>query len=246
MSTQFDLVKALEKRGAIKSVRVAAVMNAVDRGHFVEKNPYEDKPKSFACNANISAPHMHAWALEYLKDYLEPGNRALDVGSGSGYLTACMAMLVGEKGCVFGIEHIPDLLALSLKCIEKFMTKPLISGQIQFVYGDGRNGYTEGGPYDAIHVGGAVENIPQALIDQLKPGGRMILPVGPVDKDQMYKVVDKDKDGGVKVKDIMGVIYQSLGDTQKQWPDAPKLPDTAPVNTYPFYAKENQNKKYKK
>ena len=66
----------------------------VDRAYFSPYNPYEDAPQMIGHNATISAPHMHAYALEALNDYLKPGNKILDVGSGSGYLTCCFADLV--------------------------------------------------------------------------------------------------------------------------------------------------------
>lgn len=73
-------------------------MLAVDRGNYSKSNPYMDAPQGIGFGVTISAPHMHAHALELLKDQLTEGERALDVGSGSGYLTACMALMVGETG----------------------------------------------------------------------------------------------------------------------------------------------------
>merc|ERR1719369_2212272 len=80
-------------------------MVRVDRGNYVSTNPYMDSPQSIGYKVTISAPHMHAYALELLKDHLVEGAHALDVGSGSGYLTACMGYLVGETGKVVGIDH---------------------------------------------------------------------------------------------------------------------------------------------
>lgn len=73
-------------------------MLSVDRGHYSKSNPYMDSPQGIGFGVTISAPHMHAHALELLKDQLTTGTRALDVGSGSGYLTACMAVMLGPKG----------------------------------------------------------------------------------------------------------------------------------------------------
>lgn len=73
-------------------------MLAVDRAHYCRNNPYMDSPQTIGYGVTISAPHMHAHSLELLKDHLTDGERALDVGSGSGYLTTCMALMLGEKG----------------------------------------------------------------------------------------------------------------------------------------------------
>ena len=101
-----DLVARLRESGIVTDDRVATAMRAVDRKNYVPFNHYMDSPQSIGYNATISAPHMHAHALELLRDRLQEGARALDVGSGSGYLTACMAHMVGETGCVVGIEHV--------------------------------------------------------------------------------------------------------------------------------------------
>lgn len=78
----------------IKSTEVKDAMLAVDRCYFAPQDPYLDKPQRIGYGVNTSAPHMHAHALELLKDHLKEGCKALDVGSGSGYLTVCMAMMV--------------------------------------------------------------------------------------------------------------------------------------------------------
>lgn len=84
--------------GIIRSDVVENAMLAVDRGNYSKNSPYMDAPQGIGFAVTISAPHMHAHALELLKNNLINGDRALDVGSGSGYLTACMAMILGDKG----------------------------------------------------------------------------------------------------------------------------------------------------
>ena len=114
-----SLVEALFTNNIIKSKEVRDTMVQVDRGNYVRQNAYMDAPQSIGFNITISAPHMHAHALELLKEHLRPGMRALDVGSGSGYLTACMALMVGETGVAVGIDHIPDLVELSRANLQK-------------------------------------------------------------------------------------------------------------------------------
>lgn len=95
---KLELTLHIIGNGIIKSDQVENAMLAVDRCHYTKNNAYMDAPQSIGYSVTISAPHMHAHALELLKNQLVNGTRALDVGSGSGYLTACMAVMMGEKG----------------------------------------------------------------------------------------------------------------------------------------------------
>ncbi|XP_026823971.1 protein-L-isoaspartate(D-aspartate) O-methyltransferase isoform X2 [Ooceraea biroi] len=191
-------------------------MNATDRAKYTQPGyAYIDAPQGIGYGATISAPHMHAYALEYLEDKLRSGARALDVGSGSGYLTVCMGIMTGPSGVAVGIEHIPELKAMAEKSIREDHPELLRDGRVVLVVGDGRLGYPERGPYDAIHVGAASKQIPQALIDQLAPGGRLIIPVGRENSDQTLMQVDKSLDGNIKQRSLLGVVFVPL--TDKDW-----------------------------
>ncbi|CAH3111246.1 unnamed protein product [Porites lobata] len=211
-----DLVSQLTRNKILKTQRVQEAMRKVDRGNYCDFSPYLDSPQSIGYGVTISAPHMHAHALEMLKDHLLEGAKALDVGSGSGYLTACMAEMVGKTGKVVGIEHIPELVEQSKQNIKRGNADLLESGQVVLVTGDGRQGYENEAPYDAIHVGAAAHPIPDALIKQLKPGGRLFIPVGPTHGDQWLEQIDKDKDGNIVRQRLMGVRYVPLTDRAQQ------------------------------
>ncbi|TYH09050.1 hypothetical protein ES288_A07G064900v1 [Gossypium darwinii] len=206
-----QMVEHLQHYGVISSMKVAEVMETIDRALFVPDgaSAYVDSPMAIGYNATISAPHMHATCLQLLEQNLQPGMHALDVGSGTGYLTACFAIMVGPQGRAVGVEHIPELVASSIKNIEKSTAAPLLKeGSLSVHAGDGRQGWPECAPYDAIHVGAAAPEIPQALLDQLKPGGRMVIPVGNMFQD--LKVVDKNMDGSISIRSETSVRYVPL------------------------------------
>ncbi|RKP07256.1 protein-L-isoaspartate O-methyltransferase [Thamnocephalis sphaerospora] len=190
-------------------------MANVDRAHYAPYSPYHDAPKGIGFGATISAPHMHAYALGSLESYLQPGMKALDIGSGSGYLTSCMADMVGETGRVIGVEHVEQLNEHALENIRKDHPEFLDQGRILLVTGDGRLGYPSEGPYDCIHVGAAAAECPSELIAQLKAPGRMFIPVGQ-HFGQAIVEYDKMEDGTVTKRHVMGVQYVPLTDKASQ------------------------------
>jgi len=209
-SNNNDLINQLKEFGIIKSAQVEEAMRKTDRGFYVQdkSEAYLDTPLSIGWNATISAPHMHAYCLELLKDHLKPGAKALDVGSGSGYLSACMARMVGTEGKIVGIDVIEPLVAWSIENCKKDEPELLSKGIITLKVGDGWKGDNNNAPFDCIHVGAAAESIPKALVEQLKKGGRMVIPVG--DTSQYLYQIDKKEDGTLEEKRITGVRYVPL------------------------------------
>lgn len=108
-------------------------MQLTDRGKYCRNNPYNDAPQGIGFGVTISAPHMHAHALELLKDHLQKGEKALDVGSGSGYLTVCMALMVGDTGQAIGIDHIPELVEFAENNVKNDKPELLTSGRVKFI-----------------------------------------------------------------------------------------------------------------
>ena len=189
-------------------------MLQIDRDDFSPHNPYEDCPQPIGFNATISAPHMHAFALEYLEPYCSENIHILDVGSGSGYLTAALSKMINGTGVVVGVEHIEALYKQSLKNISKHHSNLIENKKVIMLNEDGRKGLKQYAPFKVIHVGAAAEEIPQDLIDQLDKNGRMFIPVGKY--DQWIYLVDKDSEGKISKTKLMGVCYVPLTDKEKQ------------------------------
>jgi protein-L-isoaspartate(D-aspartate) O-methyltransferase len=202
---QRDLVDRLRQANIVQTPAVQKVMELVDRANYTPKNPYMDAPQTIGLGQTISAPHMHAHVLEEIYPYLvgKENIKLLDVGCGSGYLTAAFGRwmkplkqdedaILGKTalgGKVFGIDIRRDLVELTCRNIRTADADLFESGVLNIVVGDGWEGLRSEAPFDAIHVGAAAESMPHALVAQLKVGGVMIVPVGMQSEVQtLYKI----------------------------------------------------------
>ena len=150
-----DLLSQLIREKMLFSQKVYNSMMEVDRADFAPSRPYQNNAQRIGCNVVISAPDLHSYCLEALKDHLTEGSTVLDVGFGSGYLTAAMSKMMNDKGTVIGIEHIKELYDFGLNNICKHHKNLIDSKKIILVLGDGRLGYKNRAPYRCIHIGAA-------------------------------------------------------------------------------------------
>ncbi|KAL7138853.1 hypothetical protein ABFS83_09G010100 [Erythranthe nasuta] len=202
LATKRDLLNYLIKNRQVQSGEVARVLHTLDRALFVPNGtpPYVDRHQPIGNGSSMFAPNQNALYLEFLHDNLKPGMHALDIGSGSGYLTACFGVMVGPTGRAVGVEKHPELVDFSVQNIEKSEAAPLLrQGSLSIHLGDGTKGWAEFAPYDAIIVGWIVPEIYPALTEQLKPGGRLLVTVEDgLSVNQL--VVDKESDGNIIVR----------------------------------------------
>jgi protein-L-isoaspartate(D-aspartate) O-methyltransferase len=220
-TSNYGLVANLKSAGIIESDAVLEAMKAVDRGNYVIEgtHPYADSPQYIGYDATISAPHMHAHALELIKDSVMgvPGYtgapRVLDVGCGSGYLVTAIARM-SPRAQVIGIEYVKELTDLSEANVRKEDGDLLDSGRVLFHTRNGWVGMKEYAPFDAIHVGAAADGYPMELMEQLKVGGKMVVPVGKQGGSQalmeVTRVDEGTGDSSFRCLDVMGVQYVPL------------------------------------
>lgn len=223
-ASHLELVSNLFKNSLIKTERLKEAFLQLDRKEFVphDLDPYEDVPKAIGSGATITSPHMHAIAVEGLLPSLAPGKRGLDIGSGSGYVTALMAVLCepepleGKVGTssssrVIGVDHSAELVKKSEASVAAGVRSDLLnSGVLSFHCANGLDLSIEG-PFDAIHVGAAFAYLPNELLELLAPHGRMVIPVEQFGTlEQSLLLVTKQADGTIQQEKIMACIYSKM------------------------------------
>lgn len=192
--------KQLVARG-IKDKATLDAMRKVERHRLVPMAQvafaYEDRPLPIGYGQTISQPYMVAYMTEVIRPY--SGMKVLEVGTGSGYQAAVLAEIVSE---VYTIEIVE---ALANNAQNKLTA--LGYSNIQVKAADGYYGWEEHAPYDAIIVTAATEFIPPPLIEQLKEGGKMVIPVGAPFTVQHLMLVEKQKDGKWKTRNLLPVMF---------------------------------------
>ncbi len=193
----------IEARG-VADARVLAALRAVPRHEFVPERfrdlAYEDHPLPIGLEQTISQPYIVALMTEAAK--VGPESRVLEVGTGSGYQAAVLARICRE---VYSIEILPELADTARARLER-----LGFANVRVRAGDGYLGWPEAAPFDAVLVTAGAPDVPQPLVDQLRPGGRLVIPVGPADAVQRLLVLAKRDDGGVERLDLGAVRFVPL------------------------------------
>lgn len=184
--------------------KVLAVMAEVPRHEFVpyglRERAYANRPQPIGYGQTISQPLIVAMMADLLQ--LEPGHVVLEVGTGSGYHAAVVAGLADR---VYSIEIIPGLAETAAERLDR-----LGYGRIALRSGDGYYGWPEAAPFDRILVTAAATHVPAPLIEQLKPGGRMVIPVGAAFTIQHLVLVEKDAEGGIRTRQVLPVRFVPL------------------------------------
>ncbi len=183
------LVDCLSGRGYVTRPEVRSALNAVRRHLFVpERNlpdAYDDRPLDIGEGQTISAPHMVGIMADKLE--LRPGQKVLEIGGGSGYHAAVVAHIVGPSGHVYSVERIATLAERARRSLEEAGYSKIVT----MVVGDGTLGFPEHAPYDRVFVAAASPGIPPPLFEQLKEGGKMLVPVGDAYSGQELLLVEK-------------------------------------------------------
>jgi protein-L-isoaspartate(D-aspartate) O-methyltransferase len=192
------VARQIERRG-IRDKRVLQAMGDVPRHQFVPiatlSDAYADRPLPIGFGQTISQPYIVAFIAEHLS--LNPEDRVLEVGTGSGYQAAVLSRLVTQ---VFSIEIVDELILRATSDLQRLGYQNILIKS-----GDGYRGWPEFAPFEAIVVAAALDHIPQPLIDQLGDGGRLIIPIGDA-HDQQLMLIEKNQ-GGLRRRAICPVRF---------------------------------------
>ncbi len=198
---RLDMVEKQIAAQGIADTATLRALSTVPRHEFVPERyrdrAYGDHPLPIGYGQTISQPYIVAYMTEIIRP--RRGMKVLEVGTGSGYQAAILA----EAGCeVYTIEIFRSLATSAEERLRR-----LGYGSVKVRHGDGHFGWPEEAPFDAIVVTAAAGYVPPDLIDQLKPGGRMVIPVGSIYGVQNLILVEKDRDGKTRTKNLLPVRF---------------------------------------
>jgi protein-L-isoaspartate(D-aspartate) O-methyltransferase len=200
------LVEHLISVGVLKTPRIIKAFKKIQRHLFVRKDllihAYEDIPLPTYHGQTISQPYTVAVMTEALEP--KPGEKILEIGSGSGYQSALLGSCVGSKGKVITVELDSELVEFSKKNLKKAKIK-----NVKVICWDGKKGYEKEAPYDKCIITAACPEIPKAVIKQLKKQGRIIAPVNDFFGQRMM-VIDKISKKEFKKKDLGSYVFVPL------------------------------------
>jgi len=200
---RFSMVESQLRQRGIRDERLLAAMSKVPRHEFVSQQnwneAYADHPIPIAEKQTTSQPYMIAAMVQAAQ--IKPEDRVLEIGAGSGYQTALLAELASQ---VFAVERYASLAETAQKTLERLGYR-----NAKIVTGDGSLGLAEAAPFDAIIVSAAAPRIPQALMDQLAVGGRLLIPVGEADQ-QVLQLIQRNADGSISVRMLEGCRFVPL------------------------------------
>jgi protein-L-isoaspartate(D-aspartate) O-methyltransferase len=202
IAVQFDLMSEEIGRDKLNE-RVASAMMRVRRHLFVPVSlaaiAYQDSPLPIGFDKTISQPFIAALMTDLLDP--QPHEAVLEIGTGLGYQTAVLAELALRVWTVEVVEEFTSHAEGRLRALGY--------GNAAFRVGDGSRGWAEHAPFDKVLVSAAAEHPPQALLDQLKPGGRLVMPLGP-EEEQVLTVIEKKADGPITSRDVIPVRFSQL------------------------------------
>jgi protein-L-isoaspartate(D-aspartate) O-methyltransferase len=191
---------------AALSGRVMAAMAKVPRHEFMpasqRANAYANRPLPIGMGQTISQPYIVALMTDLME--VKPGDRVLEIGTGSGYQAAVLAELAGT---VYTIEIVEPLGREAAERLNRLGYRNVVTR-----VGDGYQGWPGEAPFDSIMVTAAPREVPQPLIDQLKPGGRLVVPVGGRAAGQSLLLIEKQPDGAVTRRNVLAVRFVPLTD----------------------------------
>ena len=200
---RFSMVERQLRQRGIRDERLLAAMLKVPRHEFVSRqhwgDAYADHPLLIGEQQTTSQPYMIAAMVEAAQ--IKAEDRVLEIGAGSGYQTAVIAELAGQ---VFAVERYPSLAQSASETLARLGYR-----NVTIVAGDGSLGLPESAPYDAIIVSAAAPQAPPALVEQLAPGGRLLVPVGDTHQ-QVLQLLRRDPQGMVSVQMLEGCRFVPL------------------------------------